>query len=120
MFPWSDQQRRDVAAIHVLHAAVGKYLENDHGGVFAHLARAEEAIHQVRDLRQRLPGEHEGMDDALQRCGDDRGRNAFAGNIGDYDAKAIVQNDGVVEVSADGMAGKAARADFGVVDAAAW
>ena len=104
----------DVAAVGKFDEAVGEELEEDHGGVLVDLTIAEEAIDEVGNFSQGLAGKHEGVDDALKCGGDDGGGNAFSADVGDGEAKAIVESDGGVEVSADGEAGDGSGLKVGV------
>ena len=62
-----------------------------------------------------LAREHQRMDDALEGRGNNGCGDAFAGDIRDGDAKAVVESDDIVEIAAYGMAGKTASADFGKI-----
>ena len=52
------------------------------------------------------------MDDPLQRCRYDGGRDSFAGYVRDCDADAVFKHHGIVEVSADGKTRNALRLKF--------
>ena len=92
---------RNMAAVQILNPAVGKQLEHDHRRVLADVARAQKHIHEGGNFRKALPGKQLSMNDALQRCRHNRGRDTLPGHVRDGDAHTVIERYRVVKITAD-------------------
>ncbi len=112
----ADEERAEVAAVDVFEVAGGGEADDDQGGVFAGVLGAEVGVDASGDGGEWEARGKLGVEHALQRGGEDGGRGAFAGDVGDDEGKTGVIVHDVEEVAADLAAGQVAGVDDGVVE----
>src|SRR5579863_1117473 len=106
------EQRVDVSAVDVVEHSVAVQLEDDHGGVLAHVFGADVVVGDFGDALQRLTGEQLRIDHPLQCGGEYGGGDPLAGDVGEDQREALIVGDDVVEVSANLFARDGASCDL--------
>ena len=103
----ANQQRRHMAAVHVLHFPITLKPHNDQGRAFlAHMLVGEESVGRSHNLLQGHSGEKLGIDHALKGGSQQRGGNSLAADIGQHHGQTLVGIDRVEEVASDFLTGK--------------
>src|SRR5579872_2977867 len=106
------EERRDMAAVDVIEAAVRSEAQDAHGGVLLDVLAADIAVDDFSDGGEGLARGELRIDQALQSGGQDRGGDSLAGDVGDDHGEGVVVLDDVEEIASHFAAGDGARGDL--------